>query len=289
MTLTVTARGGTGPLTYAYAGLSSGCSSANVSSLTCTPTATGTFTVTVTVTDAVGKSATATVDLIVNPPFVSTVSCGHDLSCSVQSSAALSNVKFAGNTIHFTATGPAGTQGYANVTVPKAAIPNINGQPAKIMYVSGDVVREIGYVMDHGIKPNGGGTRVNQYTLILDVMVGATGPGAASIRSSAYTRRPAPSRARSLPSMRSRSRASRGRRPTPSCSGRWPARAPCRSAAMPIAGRSGPKGFRSMPTFAASKPGSRLLPGRWVLREATPSRLPTHPSRSRRRAPIQSG
>ena len=62
-----------------------------------------------------------------------------------------------------------------------AAIPNINGQPAKIMYVPGDVVREIGYVMDHGIKPNGGGTRVNQYTLILDVMVGATGPGAASI------------------------------------------------------------------------------------------------------------
>src|SRR5256886_12338773 len=126
VTLTVTARGGTGPLTYAYAGLSSGCSSANVSSLTCTPTATGTFTVTVAVTDAVGKSATATVDLIVNPPFVSTVSCGHDLSCSVQSSAALSNVKFAGNTIHFTATGPAGTQGYANVTVPKAAIPNID-------------------------------------------------------------------------------------------------------------------------------------------------------------------
>jgi len=33
-------------------------------------------------------------------------------------------VKFAGNTIHFTATGPAGTQGYANVTAPKAAIQN---------------------------------------------------------------------------------------------------------------------------------------------------------------------
>ena len=62
-----------------------------------------------------------------------------------------------------------------------AAIPNINGQAAKIMYVPGEVVREIGYVMDHGIKPNGGGTRVNQYTLIMDVLIGSTGPGAASI------------------------------------------------------------------------------------------------------------
>jgi len=62
-----------------------------------------------------------------------------------------------------------------------AAIPNIGGQPANIMYVPGDVVREIGYVMTHGIAPNGGGTKVNQYTLIMDVMVGSTGPGAASM------------------------------------------------------------------------------------------------------------
>jgi hypothetical protein len=62
-----------------------------------------------------------------------------------------------------------------------ADIPSIDGQPARIMYVPGDVVREIGYIMDHGIPPNGGGTRVNQYTLIMDVLVGATGPGAASM------------------------------------------------------------------------------------------------------------
>ena len=35
--------------------------------------------------------------------------------------------------------------------------------------------------MNHGIAPNGGGTRVNQYTLIMDVFVGTTGPGAASL------------------------------------------------------------------------------------------------------------
>ncbi|HKS38790.1 MAG TPA: hypothetical protein VJW76_16465 [Verrucomicrobiae bacterium] len=62
-----------------------------------------------------------------------------------------------------------------------ASVPNIGGTAAKVMYVPGDVIREIGYVMHHGIAPNGGGTRVNQYTLILDVLVGATGPGAASI------------------------------------------------------------------------------------------------------------
>jgi hypothetical protein len=77
-----------------------------------------------------------------------------------------------------TATGTKfGTTGEGDFT----GIPLINGQPAKIMYVPGDVVREIGYIMDHGIQPNGGGTRVNQYTLILDVMIGSTGPGAASI------------------------------------------------------------------------------------------------------------
>ena len=60
-------------------------------------------------------------------------------------------------------------------------VPLIEGQNAKIMKVPGDLKREIGYVMDHGIKPNGGGTRVNQYTLAMDVFVATTGPGAASL------------------------------------------------------------------------------------------------------------
>ncbi len=62
-----------------------------------------------------------------------------------------------------------------------AAVPNIHDQPAKVMYVPGNVDRAIGYVMEHLIPPNGGGTRVNQYTLIMDVIVGTTGPGAASM------------------------------------------------------------------------------------------------------------
>ncbi len=66
-TFTATASGGTAPLTYAYTGLPSGCSSANTSALTCTPTATGSFTVTVTVTDSAGRTTTATVSLTINP------------------------------------------------------------------------------------------------------------------------------------------------------------------------------------------------------------------------------
>jgi hypothetical protein len=60
-------------------------------------------------------------------------------------------------------------------------IADIDGQAARVMYVPGDLLREIGYVMEHGIAPNGGGTLVNQYTLIMDVLVGETGPGAAAL------------------------------------------------------------------------------------------------------------
>ena len=59
--------------------------------------------------------------------------------------------------------------------------PTSMASDAKVMQVPGDLDRNIGYIMDHGIAPNGGGTRVNQYTLIMDVMVDTTGPGAASM------------------------------------------------------------------------------------------------------------
>lgn len=62
-----------------------------------------------------------------------------------------------------------------------AAVPNIGNEPAKVMYVPGDLDRNIGYVMEHLIPPNGGGTRVNQYTLIMDLLIGTSGPGAASL------------------------------------------------------------------------------------------------------------
>jgi len=59
LTLRTTAGGGTGSLTYAYAGLPAGCVSANVSVLACSPTVSGTYTVTLSIRDAVGGSATS--------------------------------------------------------------------------------------------------------------------------------------------------------------------------------------------------------------------------------------
>ncbi|MCL4178544.1 MAG: hypothetical protein KJ072_12485 [Verrucomicrobia bacterium] len=66
-------------------------------------------------------------------------------------------------------------------TTADLGVPDIDGQIANVMYVPGDLSREIGYVMEHLIPPNGGGTRVNQYTLVMDVLIGTTGPGAASM------------------------------------------------------------------------------------------------------------
>jgi hypothetical protein len=66
-------------------------------------------------------------------------------------------------------------------TASALTLPALPDGDAGVMRVPGDVVREIGYLMDHGIAPNGGGTRVNQYTLIMDVLVSETGPGAASL------------------------------------------------------------------------------------------------------------
>ena len=66
-------------------------------------------------------------------------------------------------------------------TTTDMGVPDIEGLPAQVMRVSGDLTREIGYIMDHGIKPNGGGTKVNQYTLVMDILVDTSGPGAASL------------------------------------------------------------------------------------------------------------
>ena len=57
----------------------------------------------------------------------------------------------------------------------------IGGQDVRVMRVPGDLSNKIGYIMTHRINPNGGGSRVNQYTLAFDLFVGTTGPGAASL------------------------------------------------------------------------------------------------------------
>ena len=79
--------------------------------------------------------------------------------------------------------GPNGSSGNKTVfgTTASLGVPTINGQEAVIVRVPGDLDRRIGYVMTHGIAPNGGGTKVNQYTLIMDVLVDSSGAFAASL------------------------------------------------------------------------------------------------------------
>jgi outer membrane protein assembly factor BamB len=57
--------GGTAPYSYGYSSLPPGCTSENITPLTCLPTASGAFTITLKVTDSAGYSATASTALTV--------------------------------------------------------------------------------------------------------------------------------------------------------------------------------------------------------------------------------
>jgi len=70
VTLSVSASGGYGPLTYSYANLPAGCLSANATTISCTPTSSGNYRITVTVTDRSGESATSTLNIRVDPQRV---------------------------------------------------------------------------------------------------------------------------------------------------------------------------------------------------------------------------
>jgi hypothetical protein len=68
LTFSVNVTGGTGPLTYNYSALPTGCVSQNASNFTCRPTETGTFQVGVVVTDVFGVSTVlAPYGVVVNP------------------------------------------------------------------------------------------------------------------------------------------------------------------------------------------------------------------------------
>ena len=61
-------------------------------------------------------------------------------------------------------------------TTTSFGIPDIGGQPAKVMKYSRDTnppppIGPRGYLTPHGMSPNGGGTNVNQFTMILDFMI----------------------------------------------------------------------------------------------------------------------
>jgi hypothetical protein len=58
---------GTGPLTFSYTGLPSGCISSNTSNLLCTPSASGDYTLVVTVLDEAGARVSSSAKMTVNP------------------------------------------------------------------------------------------------------------------------------------------------------------------------------------------------------------------------------
>ena len=85
-----------------------------------------------------------------------------------------------GNDLEY-ADGPNGTtaEGTEFGTTTDFGIPDIDGSPADVMCVPEDPGRDIGYLLDHGIAPNGGGEYVNRYTLLMDVIqVGGGGASA---------------------------------------------------------------------------------------------------------------
>lgn len=69
LTLTATASGGSGPLTFGYFGLPTGCASADLSRLTCQPTVSGFFTVRLTVHDSAGEFDNATARVWIEPSY----------------------------------------------------------------------------------------------------------------------------------------------------------------------------------------------------------------------------
>lgn len=65
VTITVTVAGGTGPFTYRYATLPSGCATQNNSGLSCVPSSPGNFTINASVVDALGVAANGSGNLVV--------------------------------------------------------------------------------------------------------------------------------------------------------------------------------------------------------------------------------
>jgi hypothetical protein len=62
-------------------------------------------------------------------------------------------------------------------TTTQFGIPDIAGLPAKVLYYAPSTDTWGGYIMPHGAAPNAGGTKVNRYTIIYDVLYPASSDG----------------------------------------------------------------------------------------------------------------
>src|SRR2546423_11208479 len=87
---------------------------------------------------------------------------------------------FIGQDLHYIDDSLAGRYQFGTTT--QFGIPGVEGKEVKVIHVpftdratEGDIFRKIGLRMRHGIAPNGGGSKVNQWTLIMDLPWGADG------------------------------------------------------------------------------------------------------------------
>jgi hypothetical protein len=71
LSISVLFSGGTGPLTFQFFGLPSGCLTADIQQLNCTPTSPGNFTLRVVITDADGETTSGSTTLVVGDPLPS--------------------------------------------------------------------------------------------------------------------------------------------------------------------------------------------------------------------------
>src|SRR5437870_395554 len=96
----------------------------------------GGFNVTITATNGSITHATIFTVLVVRPIQVE---CGRKGLCYIIANVTIFNIKSGANTIHFTAEGPHGITGYANLTIPLTSLPSIDN--LQIMVDKGQLPR----------------------------------------------------------------------------------------------------------------------------------------------------
>ncbi|HZY69864.1 MAG TPA: hypothetical protein VFF67_02655 [Thermoplasmata archaeon] len=167
----VVATGSGGPLTYAYSGLPSGCSSNNSSALYCTPTSAGTSSVTVVVVDTNHRSTSVATNVTVFP-----VGGGAGLTVSAFSAAPAKFVIGASTTLQVVAAGGVGPIGYAYRGLPPGCasqnlsllpcMPTANGTFAVAVRVSDSAGHAASVRLDLEVLPSsvGPGPSVTGFT-----------------------------------------------------------------------------------------------------------------------------
>jgi thermopsin len=163
--LTVNASGGVGALAYSYAGLPSGCTTANTSKLACRPISEGYFNVTATVTDQAHNSVSKATPLMVSGP-----SGGPTITSFTASPASVT--AGSNTTLAVVAIGGVGTLTYTYTGLP----PGCTTQNAASLVCTPDSVGT--YIVRVWVNDSMGHSTTSATQL---TVTGGTGPGQSNI------------------------------------------------------------------------------------------------------------